>query len=404
MDDVSPQFKSRPVDATLSRSRAGAKFIVATPTRTVCDDNARALEREGLLRFIALGTRRGTAGVPPEHTRLNPKIGLAVYAAYKLLPPFRSESFYFRLQPWFDRWVKKQLQAGDHIISSYGYVNECFAWTRKHGGKTFLDGGNSHPENFWTIISEEHRRWGYDRPPFAEHHYRRSVAMLEHVDYVLSPSSYVTRSFLARGFRQEQILKNVYPANLSLFKPDEKPRPKTRPLTLINTGSLSLRKGTPYLLESFRIIQKKVPGVRFFLTRLIQDDIKHVLPRYSDLPIEWSPPLPHAQLAERLRSADIFVLPSLEEGLARTACEAMACGLPTILTAHTGANDFVKPGVSGEIVPIQDPQAIADAVVKWAEIIMGPGYQPRTLVDPQLLSFEHFEKEFVGQLKELTLA
>jgi len=93
-----------------------------------------------------------------------------------------------------------------------------------------------------------------------------------------------------------------------------------------------LRKGTPYLLESFRIVQKKIPDARLLLTRTIQDDIKPILSRYADLPIDWSPPLPHAQLVERLQSADIFVLPSLEEGLVRTACEAMACGLPAILT------------------------------------------------------------------------
>lgn len=380
------------------------KFVVATPARSVCDDNARALEHHGLLRFIALGTRRGTAGVSPEHTRLNPAMGLAVYLSWKLLSPHHSESFRFRLHPWLDRWVKKQLQPGDHIISSYGYVNDCFEWARKQGGKTFLDGGNSHPENFWTIISEEHKRWDYHPPPFAEHHYRRSLETLKHTDYVLSPSSYVTQSFLARGFKQDQILKNVYPANLSLFKPDDKPRPKNRPLTLINTGSLSLRKGTPYLLEAFRLIQKKFPNARLLLTRVIQEDVENVLSRYSDLPIEWAPGLPHAELAERLRSADIFVLPSLEDGWARTATEAMACGLPAILSVNTGASDSVQPGISGEIVPIRDPQAIAGAVLKWAEIIMRPDYQPRTLIDPQTLSFEYFEKEFMGQLKQLGLA
>ncbi len=388
----------------VSPEKSERKFIVATPTRTVCDDNARALERHGLLRFIALGTRRGTEGVSREHTRLNPAIGLAVVASWKLLPMYGAESFRFRLNSWLDRWVKKQLQPGDHIISSYGYVNECFKWVRKHGGKTFLDGGNSHPDNFWTIISEEHRRWGYHRPPFAEHHYRRSLEMLGHTDYVLSPSSYVTQSFVSRGFRPEQILKNVYPANLSLFKPDGQPRPKNRPLTLINTGSLSLRKGTPYLLESFRLIQKKIPDARLLLTRVIQDDVKEVMSRFSDLPIEWAPALPHAELAERLRSADIFVLPSLEDGWARTATEAMACGLPAVLSVNTGASDAVQPGISGEIVPIRDPKAIAEAVLKWAEFILKPDYQPRTLIDPQMLSFEHFEKEFLRQLKNLGLA
>jgi glycosyltransferase involved in cell wall biosynthesis len=379
---------------------SAAQFVIAAPARSVCDDNARALEKIGRLRFIALGTRRGTAGVPPEHTRLNPLIGLSGYLAAKTLSPYRAESFRFGLLPWLDRWVKKQMVPGDHIISSYGYVNECFKFVRHHGGKTFLDGGNSHIENFWEVISEEHRRWNCPTPPFSPFWLERSRAMLAETDYVLSPSSYVTNSFLARGFKPEQILKNIYPVNLSLFQPRNAPRPTNQPLTIINTGSLSLRKGTPYLLEAFRIVQKKIPDARLLLTRTVQDDVKPILARYNDLPIEWSPALPHAQLAARLQSADIFVLPSLEEGLVRTACEAMACGLPVVLTPNTGANDFVQPGVNGEIVPIRDPKAIADAVLKWAEIILKPDYQPRAVINQELLTFGYFEKTFIGQLRE----
>src|SRR4051812_30203167 len=66
-------------------------FVVATPGRSVCDDNARALERSGRLRFLALGTRRGTAGVAPERTRLNPWIGLATFLSASALPAIRSE-------------------------------------------------------------------------------------------------------------------------------------------------------------------------------------------------------------------------------------------------------------------------------------------------------------------------
>lgn len=378
-----------------------ARFVVATPSRSVCDDNARVLERNNLLRFLALGTRRGTSGVPPERMRLNPWIGLAAYVVAQVAPS-RAESFRFSLLPWFDRWVLKQLTPGDHMISSYGYANECFKFIRQHGGKTFVDAGNSHIENFWEILTEEHRRWNCQQLPVARHWYERSREMLAEVDYVLSPSNYVTQSFLARGFRPEQILNNIYPVNLSLFRPSNAICPKNRPLTVINTGALSLRKGTPYLLEAFRLVHQQHPSARLLLTRNIREDVKPILARYRDLPIEWSPGLAHAKLAERLRSADIFVLPSLEEGLVRTALEAMACGLPVVLTPNCGANDFVEPGVNGEIVPIRDPKATADAILKcWERVQNGEAIPIKNFQEK--LSFETFSKNFMAQLSTLNL-
>jgi len=83
-----------------------------------------------------------------------------------------------------------------------------------------------------------------------------------------------------------------------------------------------------------------------------------------------------------------------------TAVEAMGCGLPVILTPHCGANDLVQPGV-GEVVPIRDPQATADAICKWAEIVMQPGYRPAVTINKELLTFDYFEKIFISQMEEL---
>jgi glycosyltransferase involved in cell wall biosynthesis len=321
-----------------------------------------------------------------------------------MMSNFSAESFRFRLHPWFDNWVKKQLSPGNHIISSYGYANASFRWVRQNGGKTLVDGGNSHPENFWTILSEEHKRWNCEYPPIARHHYERSVAMMAEVDYVLSPSSFVTRSFLERGFKPEQILRNVYPVDVSCFKPPTGPRPADRPLTVIATGSLSLRKGVPYMLEAFKLIHQRHPTARFRLTQSIQDSVIPILEKYRDLPIDWAPSLPHPQLAERLRGADIFVLPSLEDGFARTVTEALACGLPVITTPNTGASDLIIPGRNGEIVPIRDSKALADAILKWADLIFSPGGKPAVPFDANALSHETFEREFLGQLKAIGLA
>jgi glycosyltransferase involved in cell wall biosynthesis len=377
-----------------------ANFVVVEPSRTCCDYYARVLDKVGKLRLLTIGTRRGVNGVSLERTRLKPAIGLVGFAGAQVLSPFWAETLRFRLLGWSDRWAKKQLRPGDHVLSSYGYANECFKFAHRHGGKTFLDAGNSHLQNFWEVISEEHRRWNCSYPPFSPYWYKRSLAMLEEVDYVLSPSTHVTRSFLERGYAPERILQNIYPVDLSLFQPSRKPRPRNQPLTVINTGSVCLRKGSPYLMEAFRIIQKQHPSARLKLTRFIQDDMKQVLPKYRDLPIDWAPVLPPAELVERLQSADVFVLPSLEEGLVRTACEAMACGLQVVVTPNTGANDFVQAGMNGEVVPIRDSQAIAEAILQcWERSQNGP---PSNVAEIHAqLSPERFERTLLEQLRRI---
>jgi hypothetical protein len=55
-------------------------------------------------------------------------------------------------------------------------------------------------------------------------------------------------------------------------------------------------------------------------------------------------------------------------------------------------------------VPIRDPQAIADAVFKWAEKILAGGWKPRVSINAELLSYEHFEQTFLRQLQQPGLA
>jgi alpha-maltose-1-phosphate synthase len=172
-----------------------------------------------------------------------------------------------------------------------------------------------------------------------------------------------------------------------------------KPFTIINTGSLSLRKGTPYLLEAFRLIRKEIPDARLLLTDAVSDSIKPILAKYSDLPIEWAPYLPPPQLAERLRSADVFILPSLEEGLVRTALEAMACGLPVILTPNTGAAKYVQEGVNGSVVPIRDVDAIVRQALWWRDKLAAGYTVPVGDLHAQFSS-ERLEKMLLAGLAE----
>ena len=340
-------------------------FIVATPYRSVCDEQARALHSQGQLRLYTTWTRRRTDGIPSDLVKKLPSLGLASYIGAKTLPPYHAEAFRFSLYPLYDRWVASMVRPGDSMISSYCYANESFRKVRALGGKTFLDAGNSHPDNFWEILYEEHRRWNCPYPPVPEFYIRRARAMLDETDYIIAPSEFVADSFLRRGFDAERILRVPYGVDLGTFTSDLIPREKNRPFTLISTGSLSLRKGTPYLLEAFRLIRKTIPDARLLLSDLKSSSILPILESYRDLPIEWAPSLGHEDLVKRLKSADLFILPSLEEGLVRTALEAMACGVPVILTPNTGSSDFVTEGVNGSVVPIRDASAIANKAIWW---------------------------------------
>ncbi len=379
-------------------------MVVAVPYRVDYYGHfSRVLEKQGYLRLYAAGTRYGVRGIPASKTKLLPVVGLLAYAAARTFGTYYGEAARFSLYPVFDRWAKTKLFPGDSVYSSYGYTNECFAWAQKNGGKTFLDGGNSHPANFWEILTEEHARWKCTYSPIAEFQHKRALAMMEFVDYVFAPSEFVAASFLSRGFKESQILRMRYPVDLTQFVPRTTPRPINQPLRVICTGGLSLRKGTPYLLEAFRIVIRSEPKARLLLTNAIAESVKPILNRYRDLPIDWSPALPHKQLAERLRSADIFVLPSLEEGLARTSLEAMACGLPVVVTSHTGSNDLVVEEISGSIVPIRDPAAIAEKILYWWQRIQKGLDTSRPSIDTLVLTVGNYDKVIGGYLRDLNV-
>ena len=68
--------------------------------------------------------------------------------------------------------------------------------------------------------------------------------------------------------------------------------------------------------------------------------------------------------AELIPLFDVFVLPSLWEGLPFVLVEAAALGKPIIATAVDGVTEIVEQGKTGVLVPAKDPQALADAIVR----------------------------------------
>lgn len=66
-----------------------------------------------------------------------------------------------------------------------------------------------------------------------------------------------------------------------------------------------------------------------------------------------------------MRGLDCFVLPSLAEGISNTILEAMASGLPVVATDVGGNGELIERGSTGSLVPADDPQALAEAILGY---------------------------------------
>lgn len=78
--------------------------------------------------------------------------------------------------------------------------------------------------------------------------------------------------------------------------------------------------------------------------------------------VEGVTELPSQELLEMYLASDVFVMPSLMEGFSSALLEAMAAGLPVITTDAPGCREFVRSGKDAVVVPVSDPDALADAM------------------------------------------
>jgi glycosyltransferase involved in cell wall biosynthesis len=94
---------------------------------------------------------------------------------------------------------------------------------------------------------------------------------------------------------------------------------------------------------------------------ILSSQIAALLSRYSGY-FHHIKHVPNNELRSLLLQHDVFVLPSLEEGLAISLCEAMACGLPIVATRESGAEEFLADGKSGYFVPAGSADALAQCL------------------------------------------
>ncbi len=151
------------------------------------------------------------------------------------------------------------------------------------------------------------------------------------------------------------------------------PRDSGAPFQVLTVASLRDYKGIPVLVEACRVVRDRIPGLRWEVIGGGPDraQLEALIAEkgVGDV-LTLAGPKPEDQVAERLASADAFVLTSVilpdmrMEGIPVVLMEALATGLPTVATRISGIPELVIDGQTGWLVPERDANAVAEALVE----------------------------------------
>ncbi|MFH1645431.1 MAG: glycosyltransferase family 4 protein [Candidatus Omnitrophota bacterium] len=261
----------------------------------------------------------------------------------------------------FDRLAAKSLKQADICVVWPSFALHTITRAKKLGIITVAEGSSSHALYQYKILEEEYAKFNLDFPVVHKKVLQKELSEYKAADYIMAASKYVERTFLENGIPQDKILRIPYGVSLSSFRQVSK---EDNIFRVIYCGAMSLRKGVHYLLQAFAELD--LENAELMLIGGITDEIRPFFKKFAGK-FKWVGIKPQSELYKYYSQGSLFVMPSIEEGLAMVQAQAMACGLPLLCTTNTGGEDLIREGTDGFVVPIRDVGALKEKILLMYE-------------------------------------
>lgn len=322
-------------------------------------ESVRAAQQGGFLgRAIAFDTRR--SGLPDglvQSLRWHP---------VRLLSWLESEYYYGGKKHAVDAVSARELARGGTTYDLFhGWSGDCvetLRTARRLGIPSLLEiptwhrhKGKEKPARLTKTERERAEARGWQR--WKNRQLITRQQMLEEydlADLILVLSQKAEETFLAAGVPAAKLFRHQRGVDTERFFPARQ-RPET--FRAVFVGALIKRKGVHHLLEVWKRLA--LPDSELVLAGTAHPEMEPWL-REARSNVILAGFVPRVE--EVYRSAAVHIFPSTCEGSAKCTYEAAACGLPQITTRESG--DVVIDGVNGLIIPPDDPDALAEAILK----------------------------------------
>jgi glycosyltransferase involved in cell wall biosynthesis len=188
---------------------------------------------------------------------------------------------------------------------------------------------------------------------------------------VVTAQSQASRDLVARTSPRLPVKIINNGIELDRFAPSQallNQRGQNKPITFICSGRLIERKGQQHILQAADLLNKRSYSKQFEVVLVGTGDNERQLRDLCDQlslqdVVTFTGFVERDKMPAQYAGADVFVLPSYNEGMSVALMEALASGLPVIVTETGGTAELVKD--NGFIVPWADPAALAGALEKF---------------------------------------
>ena len=233
-------------------------------------------------------------------------------------------------------------------------------WPHDWRSRAVLERPNAHTRYAYTAVRDESQRLGVRLPPQDEHAFSDEILRREEeeyrlADFLLCPSDFVAKTFVEQGFPQEKLLRHSYGFDPAVYHPNGERRHGTG-LTALFVGVAAVRKGLHFALDAWLRSPVSEDGTFLIAGEFLHEYYELLAPKLAHPSVKV---LGHRRdVPALMRSSDILVLPSIEEGSALVCAEAMASGcVPVVSDASSG---LVRHAANALVHEVGDVETLAD--------------------------------------------
>ncbi len=319
-------------------------------------DQARQLYEAGVLERMVTAVPRARVGLPLE--MVSSRLRWSALRRLARRPVPHADPLLNReVIRDFDRWATSHLGNPNVVNGLSGFATQTLIRASEAGATVFCDRGSLHILEQKRILDEEASRIGVPYLRFDSFSVERELTDYRIADRILVPSEAARQSFIRRGTDAERVVKIPYGVDISSFSVRAEAR---RPRAIVSVATVGMQKGHHHLVRGFEMLNTQAASLTLVGTVMPGWDKRLNLGRNG---VRATGPVSRARVVEELQQASVFVLASIQEGLALVIAQAMACGLPIIATEATGVRELVTDGVEGIVLPDPpDAQNLAAAM------------------------------------------